>query len=96
MSHAPSTSASALLKGDNIAAPKASSLSMGMLVVGGICAAITLFLALTNLGSDDAAAHLTGKQALSAFHIGFIITLGIALGALAQHARHARHARGTG
>ena len=82
MSHASSADAKALLTGDNITAPKASTLSMGLLVVGALFSAITLFLAFTKLGSDDAAAKLMGKHALAAFHIGFIVTLGFALGAL--------------
>ncbi|MCB9837780.1 MAG: hypothetical protein H6813_00435 [Phycisphaeraceae bacterium] len=82
MSHASSSGAGALLKGDNITAPKGSTLSMGLLGLGVICCAITLFMAFMNIRSEDAAAHLTGKQALAAFHIGFIITLGISLGAL--------------
>jgi len=82
MSHASSADAKALLSGENITAPKASTLSMGMLVVGAIFCVITLFMAFANLGSDDAAAHLTGKHALSAFHIGFIVTLGLSLGGL--------------
>jgi len=82
VSHAPSADAKALLTGDNITAPKASTLSMGLLVLGAIFSVITLFIAFTNVGSDDAAAKLMGKHALSAFHIGFIVTLGLTLGAL--------------
>lgn len=82
MSHAPSAEAKALLAGDNIAAPKASTLSLGLMVIGAIFSVIALIMAFTNLGSDDAAAQMTGKHALAAFHIGFIITLGFALGAL--------------
>ncbi len=82
MSHASSADAKALLSGDNIAAPKASSLWMGLLGVGLICSAIALFVAFTGLNSDDHAAKLLSKHALSAFHIGFIVTLGLALGGL--------------
>lgn len=81
MSHAPTANAKALLTGENITAPRASTLSMGLLVTGVILSAITLVLAMTNLG-DDAAGRLTGRHALAAFHVGFIVTLGFALGAL--------------
>ena len=82
MSHAPTADVKALLSGDNITAPKVSTLSTGLLAAGAIFSVVTMFMAFTNLGADDTAARLTGRHALAAFHIGFIITLGLSLGAL--------------
>jgi len=82
VSHASPADAKALINAGNVTAPKTGTLSMVLLALGAISSAVALFVAFTNLGSDDAAAHLLGKHALAAFHIGFIVTLGLTLGAL--------------